>query len=412
MGRPRKRRHVDESPPIEDNVNQVAVADSGMTFPSVLDPALGYIPQMGDDGTAYLGGLPSGFNAQNDPDASFDTYPLFTTNDFGGSAAFPTDFSGTDLLQGFDFGAEDATISTVDRDITTSLEEFMASRQAPVPEPPRNPTPPPTTPSMSSGTESALGSPEPGVIEQATKAKAHHNVICGCLSSLYLALESLTHLPADVPSALRVARSTIKVAQGVIECPQCSSSFQGGMITPVPVQSFQNMMCLSALVPSACNAYALILEMVDDQTNLAKKEDRQLYFSFKDVGGLWSLVADAQGPCSVLKAYDEKYLEPEIWRSTMRVILKLDVYGLGGKTGTSPAENIIHPQRGLKDVVDQMERTTRRRHDVLDEMIAAGKVPPHPKYLMNSYKHVPPEERGCTRMVESARSALDNLAIS
>jgi hypothetical protein len=119
---------------------------------------------------------------------------------------------------------------------------------------------------------------------------------------------------------------------------------------------------------------------------------------------------DEQGACSVLTAYDKQNLEPDVWRTTVRTILKLDVYGLGGKDGDPPPGR--HAMLGLKDIINELDRSTKLRHTVMEDLLAAGKLPNHSKYYLQCNAPIPPEHRNCTRLIESARTALDNLIIS
>lgn len=415
MGRPRKRRAVEEP-----EYNDVTATNSTASQPSQniaasnlpaelpAAPVADYIPQIDDGaGVNYLDMLPNTFG-DNDSASLFSfpqqSYPSIFEQDGDGHDNNGFTITGGDILQSFDF-SEDVSTSGVSKDINDSFVQFMTTQPAATSPSPFEETPP----SISSGISYTDETHEPETCESST-LKPIPVAICGCLSSLYLALESLTHLPEDVPSAMRVARSATKVAQDVIECPHCSNSFFKDPLKPQPVQAFQNMMFLGALVPSACNAYAHILELIDRDTDRAKKNNKELYFSFKEVGGLWGHVIDDQGSCSALQAYNNKHLYPEIWRTTVRSILKLDIYGLGGKSGISPGGKQL--QRGLKDIVDQLECTSRRRHEIADELFAAGQLPSHSRYIMHAHMPCPPEQRNCVRVIESARMALNNLVIS
>ncbi|KFG87804.1 hypothetical protein MANI_109611 [Metarhizium anisopliae] len=129
----------------------------------------------------------------------------------------------------------------------------------------------------------------------------------------------------------------------------------------------------------------------------------------QEFGGLWGLVMDDHGACAALKAIDNRNLDPDVWRATVQSILKLDVYGLGGKTGDAlPGTHAI---LGLKDVINELDRSTKLRHQMVEDLMAAGKMPNHSRYYLQYNAPVPPEHRNCTRLVESARVALNNLSI-
>ncbi|KAG5974789.1 hypothetical protein E4U58_002611 [Claviceps cyperi] len=427
MGRPRKRRAIAESP--APDIRTIASqsprpSHGGSTVPwnGAVETAfardLGLLPQV-DESLNYLGVLPDNFGDIASPAAyTFPQHPypsdIFASdNDNFGDYCFPLDSLGTtgagaagigiELLQGIDFNELELSASFISKDISDSLQQCV-STHIHTPEPPEE-----TPPSVPSTVPSIGVSPESGTTPAIQQPGTFTNVSCGCLSSLYLAIESLNHLPSDVPSAMRATRSATKVAQDVLDCPYCSNWLLRDPLQPPPVQALQNMMYLGALVPSACNAYATILEMIDSETDAAIKSKRQILFSFKDIGGLWGHGVDGQGSCSALKAYDNKALEPVVWQATVRSILKLDVYGLGGKTGESPTGR--HLQRGLKDVVNHLDRTARVRHEMMDELVKAGRVPRQSKYLVRHCAPIPEDQRDCVRLVESARMALDSLVL-
>ena len=319
---------------------------------------------------------------------------------FGGSQ-----LSGADLLQGINFEDPDPTNMAASKDIDDSLKHFLG---------PQHPSPPEEPPeSGCSDLSSTADSSETSRSASASaNIKAIPSISCGCLSALYLALDSLSHLPADVTSAMRVARGACKVAQDVIDCRQCSNAFFDDPLKPPPIQAFQNLFFLGALVPSACNTYAAILEMVDRETDLAKKEHRTFFFSFSEVGGLWGNVVGDHGCCSALHSLNNSHLDPDTWRTTVRAILRLDVYGLGETpAGVPPASR---RQKGLKGVLQQLDETSRRRHEIMDELIANGQIPRHSPYMMSptSCAPCPPEQRSCVKILQTARSALDSLVIA
>jgi hypothetical protein len=182
-------------------------------------------------------------------------------------------------------------------------------------------------------------------------------------------------------------------------------------LKPPPIQAFQNLMLLGTLVPSACNAYARILEMVDEETARAKKEGRTFWFAFKDIGGLWGCVGDTSGSCTAYQTYNNKTMPPDLWRLTIRGLLRLDVYGLNEKDHEMPGA-ASYRQLGLKDVVDTLEERSRQRHALLDSRAAAGHNHDHIAGVIYPSKPVAPSERNCTRVLETARIALENLVIA
>jgi hypothetical protein len=210
---------------------------------------------------------------------------------------------------------------------------------------------------------------------------------------------------------MKVARNASRVAHDVIKCSICLDFLVEEPLKPPPIQAFQNLMLLGTLVPSACNAYARILEMVDEETALAKKEGRTFWFAFRDIGGLWGCVGDTAKSCTAYQTYNNKAMPPDMWRLTIRGLLRLDVYGLNEKDQDMPGA-APYRQLGLKDVVDQLEERSRQRHEALDARIAAGHSHDGISGVIYPSKPCGPSERNCTRVLETARIALENLVIA
>ncbi|KAM3565849.1 hypothetical protein ARSEF4850_001160 [Beauveria asiatica] len=237
-------------------------------------------------------------------------------------------------------------------------------------------------------------------------------VSCPCLSALYMALESLANLPRDVCAAMRVARHASRVAQGVVTCKVCSCDLLD-VSKPPPMQAFQNMMLLATLVPSACNAYTAIVEMVDGECGLATQQGRRIPLSVRELGGLWDrhqAIGDADGrrwlPAELADC-DSAELEPQEWRRIMLAVIRLDVYGNneGSSGGTSSRA------MGLGEVVAALDERSQKRHELVDACAAAGTLPPHRHYMMTP-RSCKPEDRNCVRVLEVARLALKSLVIA
>lgn len=327
------------------------------------------------------------------------------------NATLPTlDLSGVDLLGSINFGETDAPQETISMDLSNTLQQYLADQiESSNPGLKQNsdtPTPPDSSETDASveSTESVIRTPTPSMRPVPT-------VSCGCLSSLYLALESLGNLPAEVIPAMKVARNASRVAHDVIRCTVCSASLLDEPAKPPPIQSFQNLMLLGALVPSACNAYARILEMVDEETALAKLQGRTFWFSFKEIGGLWGCIGGMPRGCTTYQSYNNKNMPPDMWRMTIRGLLRLDVYGLDEKDQEIPGA-MTYRQLGLKDVVGQLEERSKKRHDALDALHAAGHTHEAARGVIYPTKACSPAERNCTKVLETARIALENLVIA
>lgn len=115
-----------------------------------------------------------------------------------------------------------------------------------------NDTSAPLPPPLSFGTPS-LSSQGANTPENANTSTTPSQGSCGCLPSLYLALDSLTNLPTEVEPAIRAARSATRAAHESTHCKVCCPPLTESM--RITMSSFQNMMILGALFPSVVDAY-------------------------------------------------------------------------------------------------------------------------------------------------------------
>lgn len=256
--------------------------------------------------------------------------------------------------------------------------------------------------------------PEASPTTTSNSPKAFPNATCPCLSSIYLALESLTAMPENIPVAINVARKASKTAHDAIQCPVCSTPLTEDPLARPPIQSQQNMFLLSALLSSLGNAYTRLLELVDTTTASARSEPRNLHFSFRALGGAWAGVPGSEGgACMLSRGIDEADLPPELWRLAMRAVLRYEIYGFctdpddplcggdGGRTG----------HLGLARAVRRLEQRSVARHEVLDRLYEEGVEAPMwaPYVPMKALREG--EKPQCLQIVECARLALDKLVI-
>lgn len=426
MGRPRKRRHVDT-----DQEDNAAVAVSSQ--PQLQEQPLLFL-QPADDisypqlqSTVPTGDFLDNLNFLDEPLATnvdnwdllpgyndslpFDPQILDHDDTFTDNNALPSlNLSGVDLLGTIDFGDTNAPQETISKDLSHTLHQYLADQINP-PKPESHHASDSSTPPDSSDNGTSVDSLENAASSSTRSMRSVPTVSCSCLSSLFFALDSLGNLPNEVIPAMKVARNASRVAHDVIKCPLCSNFVTEDPPKPPPIQAFQNLMLLGTLVPSACNAYARILEMVDEETALAKKEGRTFWFAFRDIGGLWGCVGDTPKSCTAYETYNNKTMAPDMWRLTIRGLLRLDVYGLNEKDQDMPGAS-PYRQLGLKDVVDRLEERSRQRHDALDARIAAGHSHSEISGVIYPSKPCGPSERNCTRVLETARIALENLVIA
>ncbi|KAI5466417.1 hypothetical protein BGZ63DRAFT_400796 [Mariannaea sp. PMI_226] len=424
MGRPRKRRHVDEEAP-QSGLSGIVHHDLTTEPPNAVVPQH---PMATSD--FHLQPSPAvdqnfiAFQDSNSSSTEFwglipDDYlrlPLNTDslldhdNATDRTMAIPLlNPNGVDFLGSINFDEPDYS-EDLSRGLGTSLQRYIAE-QVSLPQGTGSSTPVDSSFGSERGT-SVVSLEDFPPLPPPLSMRPVPSINCSCLSSLFLALDSLSRLPPEVIPAMRVARNASKAAHDVINCPNCSLPLLDEPSGPPPIQAFQNLMFLGTLVPSACNAYAKILEMVDAETTLAKRQGRRFLFSFKEIGGLWGYAAEEADSCSAVQNWDNSSMTPDTWRTTIRAILRFDVYGL--KEDGVPRADACE-QIGLRDVVRLLEERTRKRHDMIDSLVASGHVAKAiPKGIIypSEGKQCPPEERNCVRILETARIALDNLVIA
>ncbi|ATY58356.1 Zn(2)-C6 fungal-type DNA-binding domain [Cordyceps militaris] len=423
MGRPRKRRPADEEPaavhrraaspkaglpPRSRSASSSAPSTGGAEMPPF--PLRGTTPSFGD--AADLSFLDH--QASSTPDmALFDLLPSYDHDGF---------FHGT-LPMAHDSMCAYQDLSFLDPAFASApppphndgphhafgaTPELSVGSHTPFhSEPSFSPPPPPpphhTRCSTQPRTEGYTGG-APAVLQPIP------SVSCPCLSSLYMALESLANLPRSIAAAMRVARHASRVAQGVLACKVCSCDLLD-VAKPPPMQAFQNMMLLATLVPSACNAYTAIIELIDRDCGLAVQQGRCIHFSMRDMagGGLWD---DQQA--AAFAHVDDTELGPHEWRRCMLAVIRLDVYGTTerrGRAGYWSGNGPPQAAMGLSEVVAALDERSQKRHALVDASAAAGTLPPHTHYMMTP-RSCKPEDRNCVRVLEVARLALNSLVIA
>ncbi|KAK4136457.1 hypothetical protein BT67DRAFT_447848 [Trichocladium antarcticum] len=258
-------------------------------------------------------------------------------------------------------------------------------------------TPPALSPPSTSSPSARSSAPEP----ESPQTR------CSCLAALYLALDSLQTLPAEVGEAMMVARTAAKTAHDTILCPVCGDPPLGPTCA-IPVSSIQSMMMLGALLPSLSDAYMRILGMVDGTAAAADAERRTITFTLRGYGGIWGWMANqGSSRCGGTERLEGAKLEPVLWRLTVRALLKLDVYGINEMTASGfDVEGAKQP--GLKDIIHMMEERSRRRHALMDQLMASGAMPKPPG---GGIPFSTGEKPTCMRIIDIAKRSMDDLII-
>lgn len=409
MGRPRKRPRDDnpaDDTPADKGTLKEPVAKNHMAEvpPDVFDPGMGLIDMLlGEETLLDMSGSFDfmGMSSPNqEPAISFATEPA---KDPIVPYHFPLDGDVGNL----DFGVpnHDYNFSTSDLDPSFFIDDTT------------DPAPPPEqVPALSPNTSKSASTPDsPASTSQHIASASGRSDLkkkCACSANLYLALASLQNLETDITGGVRQARLAAKTAYETVNCPICSGRADDiPQITPdSAIQGFQNMMLLATLIPSLVHAYSEILRLVDMEAQKARAERRQLVFMLDGLGGVWGgLSGDDSCPAQSFK-YRE--MDPTLWRLTVRALLKIDVYGLSTNVMdlSSPAgSEPFH--LGLKDIVNLMDAKSKARHAYMDAMVANGVALPQCKY--GAFKlHQQGETPTCQRVIQIARSSIDNIVIA
>ncbi|MBE3050095.1 hypothetical protein IMZ48_47875, partial [Candidatus Bathyarchaeota archaeon] len=354
MGRPKKRRHVELNQP-DELLDQWALHEStDGDFLQLQSSSVSSDPSgLGKASQAYNPldmmpvpalDLPFAMAPQSqlltDPFLDMDL-SIFQSVEFGGF-----DFNDTSDDSALEIPLTRGTVHRIFEAIGT----FIFANSTTAKDCPKLPEAPPTT----------ANSP----------SKSYPNATCPCLSSIYLALESLTSIPDDLPKAINVARKASKTAHDVIVCPVCGTPLTEDPLAPPPIQPQQNMFLLSALLSSLTNAYTRLLELVDATAESARSPaPTNLHFSLRELGGSWAGIPGGEGgACMLSRGIDEADLPPGLWRLAMRAVLRYEVYGFcvapddplcGGDGGQSG-------HLGLARAVRRLEERSVARHEVLD----------------------------------------------
>jgi hypothetical protein len=108
-----------------------------------------------------------------------------------------------------------------------------------------------------------------------------------------------------------------------------------------------------------------------------------------------------------MQSFNEKMMPPDLWRTTIREIIRMDVDGVADED--SPGGQ---GTKGLRDVIKSLEERSHKRHAHMDAAAAMGQMPKHSVIIPPTNAPVAPHDRHCMRVLDAARMALDNLVIA
>lgn len=407
MGRPRKRAHDEVEVTAEVQTSERQEKHQHVEIVPPFDTSLGLELDMSfldfdNPDMNFFDIIDTNFAAGPDPFSNLDVPAAAKKLDTGGNdRIWIGDYMGGGDSINFDEVTRESQLPEPEPYTEISREEIEQIMSAEMPEKMPSLSPPPSHSTSSETTPSASSEGDSLTLPPPT---------CACLSTLYLALDSLQRLPQEVGAAMKVARTATRRAHEAVLCNSCGNPPLEMSYVP-PIASFQTLMMLGALLPSLAHSYTRILQLVDEAAHKADHEHRKINFDLDNYGGLWGVIADDFLCSTAREKLMAAPLEPTLWRLTVRAMLKIDVYGL------HLIENDPHPSAscaqimnggypGLKDIISMVEERSRRRHQELDMALAAGLIQ-KPETCNYDIGGEPP----CMRIINIAKKSLDELVI-
>ncbi|KAI1333149.1 hypothetical protein F5Y16DRAFT_4618 [Xylariaceae sp. FL0255] len=390
MGRPRKRPREDE----EDKPNATAA------LPPTKMPMSELPPDTADPGMEFLNLLFGDEFNFSQPPLQIPVMSEPTTQSMPDSWGFAANFGDLN----FDpIPAEPSSFSTAN--IDPALFTTPTPKDAPVAD---------LVPALSPNSNNA-SSPESTSVSTPSNPYG-----CRCTTELSSALDLVKRMPTEVEPAIRQARLAAKTAYEAVVCPVCSAMMEmPANGSPSMLHHFQNLMLLATLIPSLVAAYSQILTKVDDEAIKAANERRQIIFKLSGLGGIWGGLngQDQQRDlCGLTETYENREMEPRMWRLTVRALLKVDVYGISGScvpaaAGEDRGNKTKDPfHLGLKDIVLMMEAKSKARHALLDTLVEAG------VWQVPNCSYLAPNKQGelpqCQRIISIARASVEQIVIA
>ncbi|PNS19794.1 Transcription-associated protein 1 [Sphaceloma murrayae] len=140
---------------------------------------------------------------------------------------------------------------------------------------------------------------------------------CVCLSSMYLSLSSLQAMSDfSFPGSLHKLREAISCAWTVLHCPTCPTAYLTG---------FQNVQLLGMFMVSTAERYSKIVAAVDAEAEAAIATGRTKSFRMGDLQGSNShLHSNDPNFCMAAISLD---LDPRQWRTLVRRVIRGEIWG-------------------------------------------------------------------------------------
>jgi hypothetical protein len=234
---------------------------------------------------------------------------------------------------------------------------------------------------------------------------------------MYLAMASLQEFPSEIVPALKTVRSAANTARSVIRCPKCGTCLVTDPLPPIG--AFQNTMLLGTILPIIIYGYKQLLTMIDKETEEAQAAGKMKIFQLEAYGGV---LGSNPRICVCPNSYNNTELNPSEWRSIVRALLRVDIYG-----NEHGCLNLSGSGTGLRGIISELENRQRMRHSRMDELIKTARsknecfsvmgpagTPIHTVENGASDWQGPWDERNafCIQIVGAAKRAVDSLVIA
>lgn len=154
--------------------------------------------------------------------------------------------------------------------------------------------------------------------------------------------------------------------------------------------------------------------MIDEETEAATAAGEMKWFVFNKYGDMCGMRDMYESAAAGMTCVETKHLldqpvemPPAQWRSTIRALLRVDMYG-------HEQEGIKY--KGLHDILTELEYRQKLRHDMMDLEIAAGtldlETAAHGFFRGMQPRCLGERTYGCMEIIRMARISVDSIVIA
>jgi hypothetical protein len=151
--------------------------------------------------------------------------------------------------------------------------------------------------------------------------------------------------------------------------------------------------------PLISDAYVKVAELVNKEASTAKHGRGQIIFDLESCGGLWGPLGETSMKCQ--EYYSNLAINPELWRTTVRALLRTDLHGSDIQTSNNTGGAYLYHQPGLCNFIADIK-------DILDR--------PNPDYgpkeLVQGLLGSQSDSGHIYRVIEVTQQSLDRLALA